>query len=147
MGGYLNLNSLKVFLKIKNQLFSHTSHISRAWWQHASGHYHTGQHAYRILFIIQEGFIWHTVQEYFCLQITANPSHSESHEWFLTEDDFSPWGHLAVSEDNCDGYLHPVGRGQGCWWTSYNAQDSPIARNDQMYQDSNIAKVEKPWII
>lgn len=33
---------------------------------------------------------------------------------------FREWGH----------YWHPLGKGQGCWQTSYNAQDSPPHPNN-----------------
>ena len=40
-------------------------------------------------------------------------------------------------------YWHPLGRGQGCSWASYNAQDRPTKKNYPA-QNVNNASVEKP---
>lgn len=56
-----------------------------------------------------------------------------------------PGGHLAMSADNSDGhdqggyYRHLMGRDQGCFRTSFNAQGSLAMKN---YQVQNLISVE-----
>lgn len=65
---------------------------------------------------------------------------------FNLEQFYPLWEHRAMSDylqwwRGCHGHL--VRRGQGCCYTSYNAQDSPPARNYPA-QNAHCAAAEKP---
>jgi hypothetical protein len=52
------------------------------------------------------------------------------------------FGCCEVGSEDC--YWHLVGKGQRCCYTSYNAQDSPVTKQ-QPAQKADSAKSEKPW--